>query len=144
MIIKFDEDKLSSLAQVGGELVITKDAETAILALLELKEKVEHALEVVKNKIKEDGMAIDPSFKGVVGEHVKATYRTFGEKYTYNRSQEDNLMPFLKETKYYKVDSTKVDEYVKETKEMPEGIIEKERVPQISLQVIETKNEITA
>ncbi len=138
MIIKFDEKKLPTLIKEGSDLVWSKKAEEGILLLLRYREMIDEALEKIKAKIAEDGKAIDPSFKGVVGEHIKAMFRTYGEKYTYNRAYEDDLQPFLKETKYYKVDSEKVDEYVKELNELPEGIVEKEREPIISLKVIET------
>lgn len=144
MIIKFDEKKLPTLIKAGSELVWERKAEEGIMLLLRYREMIDEALEKIKSKIAEDGKAIDPSFKGVIGEHIKAMYRIYGEKYSYDKAHEDELMPFLKETKYYKVDSTKVEEYMKELGSLPEGVLEKDREPQISLTVITPKDETTA
>ena len=120
------------LANKGGKLVFKKEAEEYLVKLFELKDIVEKAIDEAKRQIQESGTAIDPSFKGVIGDQVKAIYRTFGTKYTYHMNEIDIAQPFLKEKIYYSVDSKAVDKYISEVKELPPGIYEKERTKSIS------------
>jgi hypothetical protein len=46
--------------------------------------------------------------------------------------------PFLRHKDYYSVDATKVDAYVKEVGELPEGIKEADREDQLTISVRET------
>jgi len=120
------------LSEKAGKLVLKREAEEYLVKLLELQNIVNEAVGHVKESIKQAGETIDPSFKGVIGERVKAIYRSYGAKYTYKMSEIEIAKPFLKEKIYYSVDSSKVDKYVKEVGEMPDGIHEKDRTKSIS------------
>ena len=115
--IMIDPKYPMELAKEGGKLVLKKEAEEYLVKLLELQELVEQAINQAKQTIQETGEAIDPSFKGVVGEKVKAIYRPYGSKYSYRLNDIEVAKPFLKEKTYYSVDSKLVDKYVKEVGE---------------------------
>jgi hypothetical protein len=136
-IITINAGAIPQMAKEGGKFVFKKEAEAEILKIKKLIFLLEKAEQHIKDMIVATGQSLDPSFKGVVGEYIRATYRRFGEKYTYDKSQEVTLKDFLKSVTWVKVDSKKVDEYVEKTKELPKGIIEKEREPQLSMEVID-------
>lgn len=134
-IITVDLDEASQLATEGGKYVFKREAEEAILKLMELRDAIDEQISKVKEDITRAGLSIDPSFKGVVGHNVKAIYRVFGEKYDYELGNRDDLfmLGFLKKNEQYKVDSKKVDEYFKAHNKLPDGVRVKERAPVISL-----------
>lgn len=120
------------LAKEGGKLVLKKEAEEYLVKLLELQEIVAQAVDQAKEQIKQAGESIDPSFKGVIGNKIRAVYRSFGAKYTYKLNEIELAKPFLKEKVYYSVDSKAIDDYVSGAGEMPDGIYEKDRNKSIS------------
>lgn len=126
---------INHFAQEGGKLIFKPEAETELLKLLELKDMVDNAIEHVKVDIEKAGKGISPDFTGVVGQRVRALYRVFGEKYTYDKALVEKARPYLSEFTIRKVQSGVVDDYVKREGTLPEGIIEKERVPKISLSI---------
>ena len=134
-IIKVDINELATFAEEGGKLVFKQSAEDNIVKLLQLKKLIDDALEKVKADIEEAGKKISPDFKGVVGQQVKAIYRTFGEKYTYDKDKLDEASAYLKEIVWRKVKSDEVNAYVKKNDKLPNGIIEKDRKPKISISV---------
>jgi len=125
---------VNTLVKKGSNFVFKKEAEEEILKLLKLRDLIEEKIKEVKEGIEKAGKSIDPSFKGVIGENLRATYRVFGERYTfdkYNPPDEE----FLKTITFSKVDSAKVDEHLEKTDELPTGITLKERVPTISFTI---------
>ena len=126
-------DDIKLLKAEGGDVVFNPDAEKYLVKLLQVEEVVNEALDYVKNQIGESGKRVHPGFKGFKGGVVDGVYRKYGEKYWYDKSRLDEAMPYLKEITYFKVDSSKVDEYLETVGEMPEGVNEKDRRPQLSL-----------
>lgn len=131
-----DLDNVKELAVEGGKLMYTPKAEKAIVELLTLQEMVNNHVDLIKQQIAEAGLLLDPNFKGVVGEHVKSIYRTYGEKYYYDGNFE-TPKEVLKTITTVKVDGKGVEEYVKKHEALPVGIQEKERTPVLSLTIIE-------
>lgn len=123
---------INSLALEGGKLMYTPRAEEAIVGLLTLKELIDNHIEAIKGKIAAAGKQLDPNFKGVVGEQIKSIYRAYGEKYEWDKTTKtpDGI---LKEVVSVKVDTKAVELFVKEQGKLPDGIMEKERVPVLSL-----------
>jgi len=134
-IIKIDTNELTAFAEEAGKFVFKQSAEENLLKLLKLKKLIDDALEKAKADIEEAGKKISPDFKGVVGQQIKAIYRSFGEKYTYNKEKVIEASPYLKEIIWRKVKSDEVNAYVKANDKLPEGIIEKDRQPKISISV---------
>lgn len=132
MKITIDTAKPLALAMEGGKFVFKKEAEDKLVELLEIQQIVNEAVDEAKKQIQEAGESIDPSFKGVIGEKVKAIFRTYGAKYTYRMNELDIAKPFLKEKVFYSVDSKAVDEHIKQSGKLPEAIYDKERTKSIS------------
>lgn len=129
-------DDTLRFTQEGQNFVFKAEAEAAILELLTLKEKIEAALEEVKQGIGRAGRQISPDFKGVIGARVKAIYRTSGERYEYDQNKQNQLAPFLKTISFQKVDAEKVDAHLAQGQPLPEGINLKKRLAAISLRLI--------
>lgn len=139
--IIIETNEASQLAQDGGKFVFKKEAEDSIIQLLELRDFIDKQINQVKQAIADAGTQISPTFRGVLGERVRAIYRMFGERYSYEPEMKEVLLSqdFLKESRSYKVNGIAVDKHVKETGIIPDGIIVKDRSPVISL--IQTKHE---
>lgn len=135
--IVFNPKAIVKFAEEGGKLVFKQEAEKELLKLIALKDLLENLIKKAKEDIAQNGKEIDPDFKGVIGRKIKAIYRIYGQKYAYSKNMIYEVEDFLKETKYYKVNSAKVDEYFKEHGKLPDGIFEKDRSPVLSLSLIE-------
>jgi hypothetical protein len=130
IVIKISE--INFLAQEGSKLVFKKEANDALKKLLEIQALVNQKVDEVAKAIEEAGLAIDPSFKGVIGEDVKCIYREYGDKYGYHLNDIPQIQDFLKEVSYYRVNAPMVDDYLKKVKELPQGIIVKTRTKKLS------------
>jgi Asp-tRNA(Asn)/Glu-tRNA(Gln) amidotransferase A subunit family amidase len=128
-------DEISKLAEEGGKLVFKKEAEEELVKLLEIKKKIDKAIEKVKEQIKQAGESILPNFKGVEGRRVKAIYSYHGAKYEIQDPQK--AQGFYRIVVYEKPDTETIDNYVKEYGELPEGVVAKEREKSLSLRLKE-------
>ena len=131
-IIKIDMSKMTALAEEGGKFILKPSAESALIELHETIEKLQALEDHVKEEIGRLGKELNPNFKGVIGENVKCIYRKFGAKYNYDWKNREGALPFLKRKEYFSVDADKVDKYVKEVGEYPDGIIENVREEKLS------------
>jgi ElaB/YqjD/DUF883 family membrane-anchored ribosome-binding protein len=128
-------DEITKLALEAGKLVFKKEAEAELVKLLEIKKKIDEAVEKVKEQIKQAGESILPNFKGVEGRMVKAVYSYHGAKYEIE--DKEKARGFYQEVVYIKPDTKIIDNYIKEVGELPEGIITKEREKSLSLRLKE-------
>jgi hypothetical protein len=126
--IVIDLDKIDELSTQADKVFISADGEKVILDLLEAKERVEQALEKAKQIIKEKMEELDPNLVSIQGDQIKVQYRYFGNRYSYLNTENKS---FLVEKTNFTVDTKKVEEYVKENKNLPEGIVLSERVKQV-------------
>jgi len=141
-LITINPKDIGILQNEGGQLLFKKKAEDSLIKLLMIKEMIDSAIDNAKLQIAEAGMALDPGFKGIEGEKIRVGYRRFGEKYEYDWKKKDELGAFLTKKEYYKVNSDKVDEYLTEVGEMPDGITEKDREKVLTIKLMEEKDEL--
>lgn len=132
-LITIDPSEIQILAQEGEKFIFKPNAEESLKQLLRLQELVNNAVEQVKAQIGEAGKAINPNFKGVIGEEIRCVYRKYGAKYKYDFSKKKVLLPFLKEKVYYSVETEKVDDYLNKVGELPDGITEADREDKLSI-----------
>lgn len=125
IIIK--EEEINALVVEGGKFLFQKGAEEALVKLLKFREIINTKIEEVEKQIDTAGKAINPNFKGVIGEKVRAVCKKGGHKFSYDKTQRDVAKPFLKLINIYIVDSDKVETYKKETNKVPDAIIENDR-----------------
>lgn len=130
-IIRIDPKEIINYQQEGGKLVFKPSAEFSLIQLLKAKDFIDEQIDLVKKSIETAGLSISPGFKGVIGEKVKAIYRVYGDKYDIINEKVDRQ--YIKTTITEKIDTDAVDEYMKKHKELPFGIVERQRAPQISI-----------
>jgi transposase len=121
-IIKIDKNEILQFKKQGSSLVVKKEAEEALVKLLDLKDFIDKAVEDVKEAITASGRdVLGGNFKGVIGERIKAVYRAYGDKYQTKNPE------FQKEIVIKRADSDKIDEYVEKKGELPKDTSEKLR-----------------
>lgn len=133
----------NQLAREGGKLVFKPEAEYAIVELYKMKRLIDDRIDYIKKRIGEAGSLIDPDFKGVIGEAIRAIYREYGDLYDFDEAKTEVLYQagFLKKTEKYRVDANKVKEYFLKGRKLPDGITEKQREKVISLTVPENEQD---
>ena len=110
----------------GKKLVVKQEAEKALLTLLDLKDFIDNTVEEVKKEIVKRGSEVlGEGFKGVIGEKVKAVYRTYGDKYETTNSA------FTKEIVLTRTDSKKIDLYLNEKGKLPKNTNNKQRTKKL-------------
>jgi hypothetical protein len=131
-IIKFNPKEMVAFAKEGESFIFKPSAESALLRLHQEIEKLQALEDHVKEEIGRLGHELNPNFKGVIGGNVKCIYRKYGAKYNYDWKNREGALPFLKRKEYFSVDADKVDKYLKEVGEYPDGIIENDREAKLS------------
>lgn len=138
MQITVDTDKVKSLVEDGGKILMSQEAEASLVQLLELQKSVEAAIGDAKKAIEEAALAYNPNFTSVQGEKVKVGYRSFGSKYGIDQATFDKLPPqFYKKKVSYSAETKEVDKYLVEFGSLPLGITKIERPKQISIKLID-------
>ena len=132
-LIVIDPKQIAIYADKAGAFLFKPEAEEQILKIHEAILLLQGWEEKIKESIGNAGKAINPNFKGVKGDRVSCIYKKFGAKYSYDFTKKNACMPFLKEKIYYSVDSDKVDKYIKEVGELPDGVNETEREQKLSI-----------
>lgn len=132
-LITVDPKEIALLAEEGDKFVFKAEAEDHLIKLLEAQKMIEEAVDSVKKGIAQAGESVNPNFKGVIGDKVRCTYRQYGKKYKFVLNKREELEPFLIEKVWYNIDTGKVEEYLKEVGELPDGIYEADRDHQLSI-----------
>lgn len=132
-IIQINLDDMKALAEESGKFIFTPSAESSLQKLHDTILMLQELEERVKEWIGEKGRELNPNFKGVIGENIKCIYRKYGAKYSYDWKNKEDCMEFLKKKEYFSVDTDKVDKYVKEVGELPQGIVEAKREERLSI-----------
>lgn len=86
-VIVVDIDDLGKLVHDGSDIVMQPAAENALLALLDLHDRVERAIECAKKVIEQQALAYNPNFTGVRSDRIKVGYQMYGSKYALDESQ---------------------------------------------------------
>lgn len=140
-IIKINPEEIKILAKEGENFIFKPKAEEQLIMLLEHQQFVNDLVEEVKNRIAETGQAVNPNFKGVIGDRIRCIYRAYGGKYKYDYAKKGDCLPFLKEKTTFTVDADKVEKYVKEVGELPIGITESDRDNKLSISLKDEEQE---
>lgn len=122
MKLTIDTDKISSLEKKGKEIIFKPEAEQSLVALLDLQEKVDEAVETVKEYVLDEGQKLSEDFKGIVGDQISCYSRVYGSPY---KTTEDTPKEFMQDRAY--LDTKKVAEYEEENDQLPDGVEKKAR-----------------
>ena len=121
-IITIDKNEILKLKKEGSGLVLKKEAEEALVRLLDVKDFIDQTIADVKEAITFSGRdVLGNNFKGIVGERIKAVFRAYGDKYETKNPQ------FQKEIIIQRADSDRIDEYLEKKGKLPNDTTEKLR-----------------
>ena len=134
-VVKTFFSDIKLLSKKGEDVLFNPEAEEYVVKLLQIQEVVEEALEHIKSQVILEGDKVFPGSKGFKGAYIDGIKRKYGDKYWYDKSKTSDLTPYLREVKYFKVDSEKVDEYLETVGELPTGIMENQREEQLTIKL---------
>lgn len=135
--IEVDTEKLQAVAEEGGQLVLRPEAEDALIKLLTMQEQVNGAVDFVKAKIEEMGLALNPNFQAVVGDKIKANYQAAGASYAVDKDRDIRDLPrqYRKRKVTYALDSDEIKAFEKRNRRLPKSIYRPYRTKRIVLRV---------
>lgn len=135
MKLTIDLDDLVKLTKDGSKIILDPSAEEGIIKLLEAQKKIEEAVEELKAKIAEEGLKHDPNFKSVESDKIRIWYRYYGGRFQIDEGRINEIPESLyKVTKKYYPITKAIDEWTAQgDKDLPLGIIERERSKKLSI-----------
>lgn len=139
MRITIDTDKIAELAKEGEDIVMTSEAEGALVELLELEKGIKKAIDKVKHNIAKKAEKLNPNISSIKSDRLKIYYRQYGSKYYLDDQQLDRIPKNLYKRKVrYSVDSKQLEEYLKlHDGKMPIGIRQNKREKKISFSLVD-------
>lgn len=124
--ILLDSELIKNACIDAQKFAISAESEKSLMQLLDIKEKIDEFVEIVKDGIVKEALRFDPNFTSVSGDKIKIEYRETGAKYGFI----DHLAvndKFVTMTERLSVNTDAVDEYWQHFKLLPAGVIRKER-----------------
>jgi hypothetical protein len=136
MKLTIDLDSLVKLTKDGSKIVLEPSAEESIIKLLKLQHKVETAIEKLKEEIASEGLKHDPNFKSVESDKLRIWYKFYGSRFEIDPNRIDEIPESLyREQKRYYPITKAIDEWTAQgEKDLPMGIVERERAKKLSIQ----------
>lgn len=129
-IVVVNKNEVKKWVEEGSKFAITKDAEQYILKLDSLITFLEDHLEQCKTKAMEEVHKLRPNEKRVKGKNIYIDEREYGDKY------KGKNPAFEKTYTISRIDAKKVDEYMKKSGKLPDGVLENLRAKQIKIHFI--------
>ncbi len=132
MQISIDTKHIEKLAGNAEELFISPSGEQHLVELLDIKAKVDEAVEEAKLNLEEKALEINPNFQSIRGEQIKISYRSFGAKYQIIEDRIGSIPEELieKHTKYT-LNQKELKAYIKTNRKLPQGITSTDRAKKI-------------
>ena len=125
-------ENLEKLVADADQILLTPEAESVLLQLLDIQEQVEAAIDEAKKKLEVSALAKNPNFKSIQADKVKVFYRSYGSRYKIDESLLQYIPKDLYTTKtVYSANEKEIEEYTVKNG-FPQGVIEPERPKQMS------------
>jgi len=139
--INISYEDLQSLVVEGKNIVATPKAEDALVALLQLRDEVEKAIEEAKKAIEVKALELNPNFSSIRSDKIKVAYKTYGSKYAIDETKVNFLPKEVYRSKVsYSPDAKALEKFVEEHGGLfPDGIIIKDRKKTMSISLIGEK-----
>lgn len=140
LVIKYDN--LELLIQGGKTITLNPQGEELLMKLLELRDKVEFAITQCKNQLSTAIQEIDPDLTSISSDNIKVMYRVYGAKFGLNTMLINDLDPkFYTQKISYSPNSKEIDDYIKTTGVIPNGVIINDRSKTVSIGLKGEKND---
>ena len=143
LVINYDDINL--LVQGSKAVTLNPHGEEVLIKLLELKDKVEMAIDQCKSIVGVAMADIDPDLSSVSSDNLKVMNRVYGSKYYLDENLIEFLDPkFYTEKKSYSLNTSEVDKEIKENGNLPNGIslINRQKTVSITLKNKPEKGEL--
>jgi len=121
----YSQPKVDMLVKSGADILLSPKGEEAINTLLDMSDRINEAMTLLKAEITRRGKEMFPDFHAVKGDKIRM-YTKKLERYTAEKTPKTAIKEFCKEISFLKLDQAKVEEYVAKEKKLPSGIFEKE------------------
>lgn len=136
MKITIDLTELTKISVEADKILLDNKVDKSLAKLLETRDKIEEAISNAQKLIEEKGLKLNPNFKSVEGDLVKASYRAYGQKFYLEEDKIDQVPVefYTKEviTKF-KVNTDIVEKWAEKNKGLPIGIISPVRPKSLKL-----------
>jgi hypothetical protein len=136
-LVTIDISTLALIEKDGDKFLIDARAEDALLALLELEQKVEDVKDLIKTRLGDEMRKLN--CQKIEGENVKVSLRFYGERYEVDNRDIALELGMAKKVESIKPDTKTIDEYVKDTGDLPEGIKLRERKESVTISEVKAK-----
>jgi ElaB/YqjD/DUF883 family membrane-anchored ribosome-binding protein len=121
-----DLDEVNALAQTSKEIVLKPNAEVALLALLEIKARVDTAIDRAKYMIDQEAQKISCDWRSITSDHLKVRRKQTGAIFEIT-NPETLPADMLKEYKRTALDTAQVTAYIETNDRLPDGVGYRER-----------------
>lgn len=125
---------LELLVQGSKSITIHPQGEQLLMQLLELKEKVDKAIEDAKSILKVAIEEVDPDLTSISSDNVKVMHRVYGMKYSLDSNLIDQLDPkFVNRKVSYSPNTKEIDNEIGTNGSLPNGVIINDRNKTVSI-----------
>ena len=121
-----DSEQITNACIDAQKFAISAKSEKSLVQLLDIKEKIDEFVEIVKDGIVKEALKFDPNFTSISGDKIKIEYRETGSKFALvdNETVEGR---FVTMTERMSVKTDEVEQYWQQHGVLPAGITCKER-----------------
>lgn len=124
-IITIDTNGISLVEKDGDKFVLSQDAEAKLAVWMDFLAFVEKTDSDIRAKI---AAAMDKDkVKSIRGENVSVVKRLFGARYYAEDMELAKALGMVEETTSFKLDIKQIEQYQKDTGELPDGIALRDR-----------------
>lgn len=125
---------LELLVQGSKSITIHPQGEQLLMQLLELKEKVDKAIEDAKSILKVAIEEVDPDLTSISSDNVKVMHRVYGMKYSLDSNLIDQLdEKFVNRKVSYSPNTKEIDKEIETNGSIPNGVIINDRNKTVSI-----------
>ena len=121
-----DSEQITNACIDAQKFAISAETEKSLVQLLDIKEKIDEFVEIVKDGIVKEALKFDPNFTSISGDKIKLEYRETGSKFALvdNETVEGK---FVTMTERLSVKTDEVEQYWQQHGVLPAGITCRER-----------------
>jgi len=125
---------LELLVQGSKSITIHPQGEQLLIQLLELKEKVDKAIEDAKSILKVAIEEVDPDLTSISSDNIKVMHRVYGLKYSLDSNLVDQLdEKFVNRKVSYSPNTKEIDKEIDTNGSIPNGVIINDRNKTVSI-----------
>ena len=121
-----DSEQITNACIDAQKFAISAKSEKSLVQLLDIKEKIDEFVEIVKDGIVKEALKFDPNFTSISGDKIKLEYRETGSKFALVDNETVDGK-FVTMTERLSVKTDEVEEYWQQNGVLPAGITCKER-----------------